>query len=247
MRRTIESQPLDCHKCNVRSLAPCEDLLESSEGSAGATGYKITNFKPRHTLVRFGETPDGVQVLRKGWAFQYMITPNGSRQILWFALPGEPLTSLLGERSSYAVETLTHCDLCLLPALDAPPGRQPAATCSFNLLRLVDAQQRACRERIVVLGQLNALERVANLLDHLRRRLAVRGLAVEESFEFPLRNAHVADALGLTAVHVSRVFRELAKRGVAEREEGRIRLGNARLLGELGRVSADRAFPGPIS
>lgn len=239
-------ETFDCADCHVRHLTlygriPTRDLGRISE--VRRRTWSVTR---RGLVLRRGEDPRSYYVLRKGWAFRYLITPHGFRQILWFNLPGEALTPLLEGKSAYSVEALTTCDLCIL---DPDFVLRYATGSNENVRRLLHslcASQQACYERIAALGQLTATERVAYLLRHLQVRLALRGHAVEEAFEFPLRNAHVADALGMTPVHVSRVFRDLREQGVVERQERRVQVLNQDLLNELARVSADRQLATPI-
>jgi CRP/FNR family transcriptional regulator, anaerobic regulatory protein len=50
----------------------------------------------------------------------------------------------------------------------------------------------------------------------LQARLAERGMANGQTIHFPLRQHHVADATGLTSVHVSKVLTEFRRRGLIE-------------------------------
>jgi CRP-like cAMP-binding protein len=77
--------------------------------------------------------------------------------------------------------------------------------------RKLRAQQLA-----VDLGRRTADERIARLILSLRERLASRGMVQDQTMDFPLRQHHVADATGLTAVHVSKVLSEFRRRGLIE-------------------------------
>ena len=65
-------------------------------------------------------------------------------------------------------------------------------------------------------------------------RLGTRGLVRDQSFEFPLRQQHIADAMGLTTVHVSRVINMFRKEGLVDIAQRRIRILS---LKELQRVA----------
>jgi CRP-like cAMP-binding protein len=77
--------------------------------------------------------------------------------------------------------------------------------------RKLQAQQLA-----VDLGRRTADERIARLILNLRDRLAGRGMVQDQTMDFPLRQHHVADATGLTAVHVSKVLSEFRRRGLID-------------------------------
>jgi CRP/FNR family transcriptional regulator len=54
------------------------------------------------------------------------------------------------------------------------------------------------------------------LILSLAERLAKRGMMNGHTMEFPLRQRHVADATGLTPVHVSKVLGEFQRAGLME-------------------------------
>ena len=64
-------------------------------------------------------------------------------------------------------------------------------------------------EHLVSVGRRSAVERVAHCLLELRQRLQLVGLASETEFQCPLTQYDLADALGLSPIHVNRVLRQL--------------------------------------
>jgi CRP/FNR family transcriptional regulator, anaerobic regulatory protein len=69
---------------------------------------------------------------------------------------------------------------------------------------------------IVDLGRRTADERIARLILNLAERLAQRGMmqAATTAMDFPLRQHHIADATGLTPVHVSKVLSQFRRNGL---------------------------------
>jgi DNA-binding transcriptional regulator LsrR (DeoR family) len=67
----------------------------------------------------------------------------------------------------------------------------------------------------------------------LAERLDLIGVAVETEFECPLNQYVIADALGLSAIHVNRVLRQLRERGLLTVQRGKVRVHNARDLRRL--------------
>jgi CRP-like cAMP-binding protein len=80
----------------------------------------------------------------------------------------------------------------------------------------VFAEQKHADELTATLGKRVAEERIAYLLAQLTRRIAARSVIRDQRYPFPLRQQHIADAVGLTAVHVSRVVSTFRERGVIE-------------------------------
>jgi CRP/FNR family transcriptional regulator len=87
------------------------------------------------------------------------------------------------------------------------------------------------------LGQRSAEERIAQLLLHLMQRIAARNVIREQRYPLPLRQQHIADAVGLTPVHVSRVLSLFRERGLLELSEGVLQVFN---LPELERIGSLR-------
>jgi CRP-like cAMP-binding protein len=76
------------------------------------------------------------------------------------------------------------------------------------------------------LGRRRAEERIARLFLHLKERLEMRGLVRDQSFALPLRQQHIADATGLTSVHVNRVIGALRNDGIIELANGMLKIAN---------------------
>ena len=64
-------------------------------------------------------------------------------------------------------------------------------------------------EHLVSIGRRSAVERTAHFFLELVERLRLVGLATEKEFSCPLNQYVLADALGLSAIHVNRVLRQL--------------------------------------
>jgi CRP-like cAMP-binding protein len=80
------------------------------------------------------------------------------------------------------------------------------------------------------MGQREADQQMAHLVCELLVRLRVVGLVNEDSFEFPMTQYDLADALGISGVHVNRVLQDLRGRGLLEWRRKRMRIPNAARL-----------------
>ena len=69
------------------------------------------------------------------------------------------------------------------------------------------------RAWIVSMGRRSSIERVAHLICELYLRARNIGLADDGEFTLPIPQSVLADALGITAVHVNRVLKELRLSG----------------------------------
>ncbi|MGE5147128.1 MAG: Crp/Fnr family transcriptional regulator [Candidatus Eiseniibacteriota bacterium] len=165
----------------------------------------------RRTLYREGEPVAEFATLLEGWAFRYRLLPDGRRQILSIALPGEAIAlhTLWVDRMSFSVQSLTDLELRLFDHRALVERLRADGALAFRLGEMMAHEVMVFENRLTNLGRRTAVERVARFILILHTLLAQRGLVEGETFPFPLRQQHIADALGMTPVHVSRVFSEL--------------------------------------
>ena len=88
-------------------------------------------------------------------------------------------------------------------------------------------------EHLVNIGRRNALERTAHFFMELAERLSLVGLANEAEFKCPLSQFVLADALGLTAIHVNRVLRKLREEKLLTFHKGSVRIHDLNRLRKL--------------
>lgn len=172
----------------------------------------------RRIICRGQDLHDIVPVICSGWAAAIVMLSDGSRQIVSFLLPGDMIsTTMLFDSKPYClVEAITDVNFRTFNRTDlkALIYKKPELLDSF-FRAWVDEKTRA-DQLIVDLGRRTADERIArlilNLVDRLAQRDMVRGNPTE--FDFPLRQHHIADATGLTPVHVSKVLTEFRRNGL---------------------------------
>jgi CRP-like cAMP-binding protein len=177
-----------------------------------AKGPPIMQFEKtvgaRRPVFRAGEPVDHVPVVCEGWAAIVEYLPNGRRQILGFTVPGEFITASLvfSTSLSHDVEAVTPV---LYRNFDRAALRETLAKSPDLVERLVAssiAEKERADELIIDLGRRRAEQRVARLILQAMERMARNNQVVDNSFNFPLRQTHIADALGLTAAYVNQVL-----------------------------------------
>jgi len=215
MSRTSTLTPLPgaCAACAVRPFALFRVIPQARVG-------EIAKVRSGVRLVRAGEAiRDRVFTLYAGWAFAWTATPDGRRQILDIHLPGD-----LVERSEDGaeVEALTDASFCILSRerLCEFMGRDPGLAMSYaeGLMR----DRARLRERLTSLGRRDAVGRVAHLLLEIHGRIQRRGGGDARGAAVPLKQAHIADALGLSVEHANRALAVLRKDGIATLTKGRL-------------------------
>lgn len=172
------------------------------------------------TLVNQGEPRTTSYLLLDGWAAHTKILPDGSRQILSFLMPGD-LIGVFAPVAPYAtsnvmsltgLRVIPFASSALLDAIGASPNL------GIALAWVAAREEEILAEHLVSLGRRTARERVAHLFLELWVRMRVRGLADGNPLPIPMTQAIIADAMGLSVVHVNRVLRRLASEGVLEVE-----------------------------
>lgn len=184
--------------------------------------------RPGQDIINYGEPVTCGYVFERGWGCRYRLVEDGRRQILNFIVPGDYVgtSGAVMQAADHSVAALTRAELRILPiaALIEAMERQPGLRAAFEWSRRRD--HAMLLERIVDIGRRSAYERTAHLILELRHRLGLVGLADETGFELPLTQEMLADALGLTVVHVNRTLRRLRESGAVTLGSGRVTIGD---------------------
>ena len=174
----------------------------------------VRHYEAGQEIVSAEDRPACSTLLLEGWAARARTLENGARQITALHIPGDfvDLHSFLLHKMDHSVVALSPCRVALAPheRLRRLTETEPHLTRLLWLNTLVDAGIH--RNWIVGMGRLSAAGHMAQLLCELYTRLAAVDLAQDYAFEAPLNQPGVADALGLSLVHVSRTLRELRSR-----------------------------------
>ncbi len=167
--------------------------------------------QPRDDVIRQGEQPYCVNLVLEGFACRYKLLPDGRRQILAFFLPGDMCdlyASVLAamDHSIGALSTLRIAQI-LPEDLQEISNRSVRLRQALRWNNLVD--EAILREWTVNLGQRSGPERVAHLLCEIFVRLQSVGLANGRKCPFPITQAELSDALGISIVHTNRMLQDM--------------------------------------
>lgn len=182
-------------------------------------------------------------MLLTGWACHQRILGDGRRQIVRFLLPGDVIGSLI--RPSLPV-TSTTMALTSVTLADARPLIRTTGDDGEALPGLADAvaamayvDEINLRNQVVRLGRQTAYERLVHLLLEFHYRLGLVGLVDGESFPLPLTQEILADALGLSVVHINRTLQQVRRDRLLNMRSGQVTLCQPDLM----RATADWAPP----
>ncbi len=174
----------------------------------------LQRVKAGQDVIREGDEPIFVNLILEGWACRYKLLEDGRRQIIAFFLPGDicDYNVFILRQMDHSIGALTPLTYARLPrdVLDEVIETRPRIVQGLWWETLVNVAIQ--REWTVNLGQRSAIERVAHLICELYVRTRAAGLVVDQSFHFPVTQADLAEATGMTTVHVNRVLQDLRAR-----------------------------------
>lgn len=210
--------------------------LSSAEMSclAGLQAEPI-RMKRGKELVHEGQTGHKAYILHTGWACSFKLLPDGGRQIIGFPIPGDciGLRSVLLRTSDHSFSALTDVSVS---SIEAPRMLQLFSDfprLAAAILWATSRDEAMIVEHLVSIGRRSALERTAHFFLELGERLHLVGLATDKEFPCPLNQYVLADALGLSAIHVNRVLRQLRERELLTLRRGKITIHDKAAMKQL--------------
>jgi CRP/FNR family transcriptional regulator, anaerobic regulatory protein len=205
-----------CDKCPIRKLKAFRPFTPEELDFVKTFKTGELTVDPRATILQEGTSSTHLFTVLQGWAFRYKTLPDGRRQLLNFALPGDflGLQASLFKEMSHSVEALSQMVLCVFPRerlwqlFERYPGL------AFDVTWLGSREEQILDQNLLSVGRRTALERTAYLLLHLHARASAVGLAPSDRFFPPLTQQHLADALGLSIVHTNKTLKRLSDRKI---------------------------------
>lgn len=194
-------------------------LIEKYTDLFSTIEHGIITVPARRIMLRRGDRPNRVYVLFSGWGFRFILLPDGRRQILSLLIPGDlvPFQAFTKKPINFSVQAITDTSWYVSDSTKLMETFKSSSGLEFLFESLIDLFERA-DSHIFNIGRHSATERLAQLILVVEQRLRTRGQVIDGAFEFPLRQEHLADILGLTPVHVSRTLSNIRESGVIHLE-----------------------------
>lgn len=223
----------------VRKFEQRAALDECDREALFSLPFELRTVEANRTIVREGDRPLVANLILDGLAFRHKLTVEGARQILSVHAPGDlvDINGLLLRRADHNVQALTACVIAAVPrdAILALLDDHPRIARAMWIDTLIDAS--IYREWIVNVGRRSARSGLCHFLCEFARRLEAAGLASVDGYELPMTQEQLADALGITPVHVNRVLRDLDREGMIVRNKRFVRIPNWAALRKCGGFS----------
>lgn len=229
-----------CGICPAFNLLCCGTKDGDAGGEGRPTGLALSGtvhtIPARRLILHPKEWSDFVPIICSGWAMSSVALPDGRRQIISFLLPGDMVSagSLLTPLSGHTVEAITEVTYRKFKRDEVKGLLFGRADLLEKLFVLWNEAKARADQLALDLGRRRADERIARLILRLADKVAKRTQIRTQTFDFPLRQRHIADATGLTPVHVSKVLGELQRAGLIEINSRSLTIVN---VSELQRVA----------
>ncbi|WP_439368397.1 Crp/Fnr family transcriptional regulator [Bradyrhizobium sp. DASA03120] len=187
---------------------------------------------PGEDLITESDPVDSVCIVLSGWLLRHKTLEDGRRQIVNFILPGET-----GDAHAYLLSAIDHSITTATPVAYAEIKRARFEQLMAAHRTLAEAfmcetllNSAIQREWIVNLGRRAAFERVAHLFCEIFERLRPVGLVDGNSCALPVTQTDLADATGLSVVHLNRTIQELRASGLIVLKDRTLTIGDLEAL-----------------
>jgi len=219
----------------LRRLNTVSGLDDADIAAIRALPINVRHWEAGRTIVSDGERPTECCLVIEGFCIRAKTTASGQRQILSIHIPGEipDLQSLHLHRMDHDLIAVAPSTLGFISHTSMRALTRSNPNVAEVLWRDTLIDSAIFREWIVNVGQRPAVNRLAHTVVELRRRLAVTGREAGDTFEMPLTQEQIGEALGITPVHANRIIRQLRDDGIVDISRGRVAVLDEAKLAEL--------------
>ncbi len=205
--------------------------------------------KKSEALFSEGDPAEHVYVVKSGLCFSFRYHEDGRRQIIDMAFPGDivGLEALTQAQFGNGLLALTNAELVSYPVDEFTRQCYAEPALSRALVECIAREQAILTQRLVGVAHSSAGQRIAHFLLEIRARAMESGryqpltgdaahkplVKPNGDFNIRLPQAVIADALGLSIVHVSRTLGKLKEQELIEDSPTGLRYRNLDGLKEV--------------
>ena len=196
-------------------------LGATEQNALSALEMSVREFEPGQYILREGDRPRYCFYLTDGYVYRHKIVGDGGRQIVSIHVPGDfvDVQNILLDYADHNIQALTATTLITVPVDDLMKVAMEHGSINRTLWRETLVEASIMREWIANIGRRDARSRTAHMLCEVALRREKAGLGARETFDLPMTQEQLGDALGLTAVHVNRTLKSLENDGLIVRSK----------------------------
>jgi CRP-like cAMP-binding protein len=220
----------------LRNLELRSELSAEDRRAILALPYTLRTLEPSTYLIREADPPTSCGVLVSGFAYRQKLTGEGSRQIVALLIPGDAVDyqNLFLDVADHSVQMLTRGEVAFVNRSDLQDLARSRSSIGHAVFVKTLVEASIFREWVLNVGRREARVAMAHLLCEFAVRLEVEGLTGEYRYELPMTQEQLADALGLTPVHVNRTLKALEAEGLITRNKRTVSFPDWKSLREAG-------------
>ncbi len=228
-----------CSNCHLRDLClPC-GLQGSDVQRLDGLLFGRRRIRTNETLYRAEDRFQFIYAVRSGTFKSSLTLADGREQVSGFHMAGElmGLDGVAHGRHASAATALEDAEVCAIPYAHLSELASGSADMQMVMARLMSREIVREHSLMMLLGSMNAEERLAAFLINLSQRLKARGYSSHE-FHLRMSRAEIGSYLGMKLETVSRTFSAFQQQRLLEVDKRHIRILDLDALA--------RAFQGPI-
>jgi CRP-like cAMP-binding protein len=180
--------------------------------------YPTKTYARGKEIISHGDKVNDIHLVLSGLATRSKTLRDGSRQFMAFLVPGDlcDVEVFILEAMDHDIIALSETTCVLIPAVEMEKLLTESSSVTKAMWWSTMTDSAVLREWIVNHGQRDALERLAHIFCELLIRYRIVGGTTDESFPFPLTQEELAEATGMTPVHVNRMLGKLRSEGLID-------------------------------
>lgn len=204
-----ESRP--ANKTLIEKILLITRLCEDERVALSALPFHTCSLRPGKTIISVGDRPTSCFIILAGFVTSSKISGTSSAGYTGIHIAGDmpDLFGLYLDEMDIDMRAASGCTLAFVEhaAVRRLCGDHPRLNGALWRLTLTDAA--VLREWIINVGHRDAIVRLAHLFCEIHMRMLEVGLAPGDVCDFPFTQAELADATGMSTVHVNRSLQQL--------------------------------------
>jgi len=231
-------QSNNCAKCVVKKKTIFNSLSDNEISKISEYIEKTTTYRVGEYLIKEYEKAHYSLCVNSGYLILGTYLKDGSRQIFKVVFPGDSIgfSNNHGDYG-YFVQAVTDVDVCVINDLSVKKLLKEHGDVALRLVEILANNSNLYQQYLVNLGRKTAREALAYLIMELSIRIKEHELPRVKNKDdlcfFPLNQEGMADMLGLTKVHVSRVISQFKKEGLINYSHKKLKVLNEDKLASI--------------
>jgi CRP/FNR family transcriptional regulator, anaerobic regulatory protein len=233
-----DKKNINCLECGVRHNSLFKDLDNEEIVPAEAHINLQRHCKSGEYIINEQHQARSSYILASGCVILGTLLEDGSRQIFQLALPGDVIGFGVNKDNGYFAQAISDVKVCVMSNTSLDNLVKNHSAVAMRLIENLAKSNSSYQQYLLSLGRKDARQALAYLImdvtERLKKQVPGYSLDKSEGCFFPLNQEDMADILGLTKVHVSRVISQFKKEDLIECRHKKLKVLNREKLRKIG-------------